>query len=172
MGSYLLSGEPSAERYPARSNGKHSAAGANIDEKLQVGEVVDTGAARGNFTLRLHAAQPARGHARSAWRRGSGVGLLAQVFSQTDRCSPSLEQTARLPHRPQSTGCSRGRAALATCDVAFGSEMLRTASAAGRQKYLRAHGQDRAKRQHRQMVGVLNLADTTISSARPRSEPP
>jgi hypothetical protein len=79
--SYSLSGEPSAERY--RASIKREAfgpAGANIDKKLQVGDVVDTSAARGNFTLRLHAAQPTREHARSAWRRGSGVGLSAQGF--------------------------------------------------------------------------------------------
>jgi hypothetical protein len=81
MRSYSLSGEPSAERYRASIKREaFGAAGANIDEKLQVGDVLDTSAACGNFTLRLHAAQPAREHARSAWRRGSGVGLSAQGF--------------------------------------------------------------------------------------------
>jgi ferredoxin-NADP reductase/MOSC domain-containing protein YiiM len=51
--SYSLSGEPSAERYRVsvkREAG--SAAGAYIDEKLQVGDMVDASAARGAFTLR------------------------------------------------------------------------------------------------------------------------
>jgi ferredoxin-NADP reductase/MOSC domain-containing protein YiiM len=51
--SYSLSGEPSAERYRVSVKREaHGAAGAYIDEKLQVGDVVDTSAARGAFTLR------------------------------------------------------------------------------------------------------------------------
>ena len=53
MRSYSLSGEPSAERYRVSVKREaHGAAGAYIDEKLQVGGVVDTSAARGAFTLR------------------------------------------------------------------------------------------------------------------------
>ena len=53
MRSYSLSGEPSAERYRVSVKREaHGAAGAYIDEKLQVGDVVDTSAARGAFTLR------------------------------------------------------------------------------------------------------------------------
>ena len=53
MRSYSLSGEPSAERYRVSVNREaHGAAGAYIDEKLQVGDVVDASAARGAFTLR------------------------------------------------------------------------------------------------------------------------
>jgi ferredoxin-NADP reductase/MOSC domain-containing protein YiiM len=51
--SYSLSGKPSAERY--RVSVKREAfglAGAYIYEKLQVGDFVDTSAARGSFTLR------------------------------------------------------------------------------------------------------------------------
>ena len=52
MRSYSLSGEPSAERYRVSVKREaHGAAGAYIDEKLQVGDVVDTSAARGAFTL-------------------------------------------------------------------------------------------------------------------------
>ncbi len=51
--SYSLSGEPSAERYRVSVKREaHGAAGAYIDGKLQVGDVVDASAARGGFTLR------------------------------------------------------------------------------------------------------------------------
>ena len=51
--SYSLSGEPSAERYRVSVKREaHGAAGAYVDEKLQVGDVVDASAARGSFTLR------------------------------------------------------------------------------------------------------------------------
>jgi ferredoxin-NADP reductase/MOSC domain-containing protein YiiM len=53
MRSYSLSGEPSAERYRVSVKREaHGAAGAYIDERLQVGDVVDASAARGAFTLR------------------------------------------------------------------------------------------------------------------------
>jgi ferredoxin-NADP reductase len=53
MRSYSLSSEPNAERYRVSIKREpHGAAGAYIDDKLQVGDVVDVGAARGNFTLR------------------------------------------------------------------------------------------------------------------------
>jgi ferredoxin-NADP reductase len=52
MRSYSLSGEPSAERYRVSVKREaHSVAGVYIDEKLQVGEVVEASAARGSFTL-------------------------------------------------------------------------------------------------------------------------
>jgi ferredoxin-NADP reductase len=51
--SYSLSGEPSAERYRVSIKREaHGAAGAYIDDKLQVGNVLDLSAARGSFTLR------------------------------------------------------------------------------------------------------------------------
>ncbi len=51
--SYSLSGEPSAERYRVGIKREaHSAAGAYIDDKLQIGDVLDVSAARGSFTLR------------------------------------------------------------------------------------------------------------------------
>jgi ferredoxin-NADP reductase/MOSC domain-containing protein YiiM len=51
--SYSLSGEPSAERYRVSVKREaFGAAGAYIDEKLQAGDLVDTSAARGSFTLR------------------------------------------------------------------------------------------------------------------------
>ena len=54
MRSYSLSGRPSAEHYRVSVKREaHGAAGAYIDEKLQVGDVVDASAARGGFTLRL-----------------------------------------------------------------------------------------------------------------------
>jgi ferredoxin-NADP reductase len=53
MRSYSLSGEPRAERYRVSVKREaHGAAGAYIDETLQVGDVVDASAARGAFTLR------------------------------------------------------------------------------------------------------------------------
>jgi MOSC domain-containing protein YiiM/ferredoxin-NADP reductase len=53
MRSYSLSGEPSAARYRMSVKREaHGAAGAYIDETLQVGDVVDASAARGAFTLR------------------------------------------------------------------------------------------------------------------------
>ena len=53
MRSYSLSGEPSAERYRVSVKREaHGAAGAYIDDKLQVGDVLDVSAARGSFTLR------------------------------------------------------------------------------------------------------------------------
>jgi len=51
--SYSLSGKPSAERYRVSVKREaFGAAGAYIHEKLQVGDFVDTSAARGSFTLR------------------------------------------------------------------------------------------------------------------------
>ena len=51
--SYSLSGEPNAERYRVSIKREaHGAAGAYIDEKLQVGDDLDVSAARGSFTLR------------------------------------------------------------------------------------------------------------------------
>jgi ferredoxin-NADP reductase/MOSC domain-containing protein YiiM len=53
MRSYSLSSEPSAEHYRVSVKREpHGAAGAYIDGKLQVGDVVDASAARGSFTLR------------------------------------------------------------------------------------------------------------------------
>ena len=50
---YSLSGKPSAERYRVSVKREaFGAAGAYIHEKLQVGDLVDTSAARGSFTLR------------------------------------------------------------------------------------------------------------------------
>jgi ferredoxin-NADP reductase/MOSC domain-containing protein YiiM len=51
--SYSLSGEPSAEHYRVSVKREdYGAAGAYIEEKLQVGDMVDASAARGAFTLR------------------------------------------------------------------------------------------------------------------------
>jgi len=53
MRSYSLSGEPGTERYRVSVKRKpHGAAGAYIDDKLRVGDVVEASAARGRFTLR------------------------------------------------------------------------------------------------------------------------
>lgn len=53
MRSYSLSGEPSAERYRVSVKREaHGAAGSYIDDELRDGDVVDTSAARGGFTLR------------------------------------------------------------------------------------------------------------------------
>jgi ferredoxin-NADP reductase/MOSC domain-containing protein YiiM len=53
MRSYSLSGEPSAEHYRVSVKREaHGAAGAYIDEKVEVGDVIDVSAARGGFTLR------------------------------------------------------------------------------------------------------------------------
>jgi ferredoxin-NADP reductase len=53
MRSYSLSGEPSVRRYRVSVKREpHGAAGAYIDEKVQVGDVLDVSAARGSFTLR------------------------------------------------------------------------------------------------------------------------
>jgi ferredoxin-NADP reductase/MOSC domain-containing protein YiiM len=50
--SYSLSGEPSAERYRVSiKRVVHGAAGAFVDDKLQVGDILDVSAARGSFTL-------------------------------------------------------------------------------------------------------------------------
>ena len=52
MRSYSLSGEPGTEHYRVSVKREPGgAAGAYIDDKLQVGDVVDASAARGNFTL-------------------------------------------------------------------------------------------------------------------------
>src|SRR5262249_6025005 len=51
--SYSLSGEPGGERYRISIKREaHGAAGAFIDEGVQVGDVLDTSAPRGAFTLR------------------------------------------------------------------------------------------------------------------------
>ena len=53
MRSYSLSGEPGAEHYRVSVKREaHGAAGAYIDDKVQVGDVVDVSAPRGSFTLR------------------------------------------------------------------------------------------------------------------------
>src|SRR5258706_2010719 len=53
MRSFSLSGEPSALRYRVSvKRESHGVAGAYIDEKVQVGDVLDVSAARGSFTLR------------------------------------------------------------------------------------------------------------------------
>jgi ferredoxin-NADP reductase len=53
MRSYSLSGAPSAEHYRVSvKRESHGAAGAYVADKLQAGDVVDTSAARGSFTLR------------------------------------------------------------------------------------------------------------------------
>jgi ferredoxin-NADP reductase len=52
MRTYSLSGEPSDERYRVSVKREaHGAAGIYIDDELQVGDVVDTSAASGSFTL-------------------------------------------------------------------------------------------------------------------------
>ena len=54
--SYSLSSEPSSERYRISIKLEaHGAAGAFIDDKLQVGDVLDVSAPRGAFTLRAGA---------------------------------------------------------------------------------------------------------------------
>ena len=51
--SYSLSSKPSSERYRLSIKREaHGVAGAYIDEKLQVGDILDVSAARGGFTLR------------------------------------------------------------------------------------------------------------------------
>ena len=53
MRSYSLSGEPGAPYYRVSIKREaHGAAGAYIDETLQVGDIIPTSAARGSFTLR------------------------------------------------------------------------------------------------------------------------
>ena len=53
MRSYSLSGEPGAAYYRVTIKREaHGAAGAYVDDKLQVGDIVQASAARGSFTLR------------------------------------------------------------------------------------------------------------------------
>jgi ferredoxin-NADP reductase len=53
MRSYSLSGEPGALYYRVSVKREtHGAAGAFIDDQLQIGDIVQASAARGNFTLR------------------------------------------------------------------------------------------------------------------------
>ena len=53
MRSYSLSGGPGASYYRVSVKREaHGAAGAFIDDQLQIGDVVQASAARGNFTLR------------------------------------------------------------------------------------------------------------------------
>jgi len=53
MRSYSLSGEPGARRYRISVKREpHGAAGAYIEEKVQIGDVLDVSAPRGSFTLR------------------------------------------------------------------------------------------------------------------------
>jgi ferredoxin-NADP reductase/MOSC domain-containing protein YiiM len=53
MRSYSLSGEPDAAYYRVSVKREdHGAAGAYVDDKLQVGDIVQASAARGSFTLR------------------------------------------------------------------------------------------------------------------------
>jgi ferredoxin-NADP reductase len=52
MRSYSLSGEPSASRYRISVKRElHGVGGAYIDEKVQIGDLVDVSAPRGDFTL-------------------------------------------------------------------------------------------------------------------------
>jgi ferredoxin-NADP reductase/MOSC domain-containing protein YiiM len=53
MRSYSLSGEPSAQRYRVSvKRESHGAASVYVDDKLEVGDIVQASAARGSFTLR------------------------------------------------------------------------------------------------------------------------
>jgi ferredoxin-NADP reductase/MOSC domain-containing protein YiiM len=53
MRSYSLSGEPSARRYRISVKREpHGVAGAYIEEKVQIGDMLDVSAPRGSFTLR------------------------------------------------------------------------------------------------------------------------
>ena len=53
MRSYSLSGEPGARRYRISVKREpHGVAGAYIDEKVQLGDMLDVSAPRGSFTLR------------------------------------------------------------------------------------------------------------------------
>jgi ferredoxin-NADP reductase len=53
MRSYSLSGEPGAGHYRVSiKRESHGAASVYVDDELQVGDIVQTSAARGNFTLR------------------------------------------------------------------------------------------------------------------------
>jgi ferredoxin-NADP reductase/MOSC domain-containing protein YiiM len=57
MRSYSLSGEPSAERYRVSvKRESHGAASVYVDDRLEVGDIVQVSAARGSFTLRPGAA--------------------------------------------------------------------------------------------------------------------
>ena len=57
MRSYSLSGEPSAERYRVSvKRESHGAASVYVDDKLEVGDIVQASAPRGSFTLRPGAA--------------------------------------------------------------------------------------------------------------------
>ena len=59
MRSYSLSGEPSAGRYRISVKREpHGVAGAYIDEKVQIGDMLDVSAPRGNFTLQRQAMLP------------------------------------------------------------------------------------------------------------------
>jgi MOSC domain-containing protein YiiM len=53
MRSYSLSGQPGATHYRVSiKRGSHGAASAYVDDELQIGDLVQVSAARGNFTLR------------------------------------------------------------------------------------------------------------------------
>ena len=68
MRSYSLSGEPSARCYRISVKREpHGVASAYIDEKVQIGDVLEMSAPRGNFTLRA-----GRGSRSLAERRGGG----------------------------------------------------------------------------------------------------
>jgi hypothetical protein len=107
--SYSLSGEPSAERYRVSIKREaHSAIGTYIDDKLQIGDVLDVSAARGSFTLRpgdapvvfLSAGIGGDPRARNASRvggRGVAKGSLVAIrsprpprapFCRGDACPP------------------------------------------------------------------------------------
>jgi hypothetical protein len=81
MRSYSLSGEPSARRYRISvKRESHGVAGAYIDEKVQVGDMLDVSAPRANFTLQPGVAPVAecrdRGdscHGDAAWVGGRTV---------------------------------------------------------------------------------------------------
>jgi ferredoxin-NADP reductase/MOSC domain-containing protein YiiM len=83
--SYSLSGEPDAERYRVSIKREaHGAAGAYVDEKVSVGDLIDVSAARGSFTLRP-------GNAPVVLLSG-GIGVtpvLAMLHALAEQASPN-----------------------------------------------------------------------------------
>jgi MOSC domain-containing protein YiiM/ferredoxin len=88
---YSLSGEPSAERYRVSIKREaHSAAGAYIDDKLQIGDGLDVSAARGSFTLRPGGDAP-------VVFLSAGIGATAMLHVLAARVAIRSPQPPRAP---------------------------------------------------------------------------
>ena len=103
--SYSLSGEPGAAHYRVSVKREaHGAAGAYIDDELQVGDMVDASAARGSFTLT--AGRHARCLVECRDRGDAGARDASRVGGRSIDAGSLV--AVRSPQRPRTSFCRGG----------------------------------------------------------------